>query len=364
MPDAAPGFRSGFVAVVGRPNVGKSTLVNRMVGSKVTITSPRPNTTRRALRGVLHTPGAQAVFVDTPGFHRPRTALGRRLNEHVVDALGDVDVAVVVIDATAPVGPGDRLVLARAAGATSSADGPDGRRASGLLVVVNKVDRADRAQVLSQLAAAHTALEGTGRGNGPRAGADGAAADAAAEEQEDRAEVPAEAQAEVHAEVQAEVQAEVETAESEGARPTAALDAEYFAVSALTGEGVEELVAAVLDRLPAGPPYFPEGTVADASEAFWVAELVREQLLARMREELPHSIACRVTEWEWPRVRVDIVVERESQKGMVIGRGGEVLKEVGGAVRAQLPPGAYIELRVKVDRHWQQRPDAIERLGY
>ncbi len=339
MPAAVPAFRSGFVAVVGRPNVGKSTLVNRMVGSKVTITSPRPNTTRRALRGVLHTPGVQAVFVDTPGLHRPRTALGRRLNEHVAEALGDVDVVVAVIDATAPVGPGDRLVLARAAGASSSADGDDAPPGSPLLVAVNKIDRAGAAQVLGQLAAVHAALAGAGQGDGAGDGAEEAAADA-----------PAGARGEAVA--------------SEGPRPAAALDAEYFPVSALTGEGVQALVAAVLHRLPEGPPYFPEGTVADASEAFWVAELVREQLLARMREELPHSIACRVTEWEWPRVRVDIVVERESQKGMVIGRGGEVLKEVGGAVRAQLPPGAYIELRVKVDRHWQQRPDAIERLGY
>jgi GTP-binding protein Era len=140
--------------------------------------------------------------------------------------------------------------------------------------------------------------------------------------------------------------------------------AEYFPVSSLTGQGVDGLIEAVLGRLPAGPPYFPEDMVADASEAFWVAELVREQLLAHMREELPHSIACRVTEWEWPRVRVEIVVERESQKGMVIGRGGALLKQVGTAVRAQMAPGAFLELHVTVHRRWQQHPDVIERLGY
>ena len=304
------GFRSGFVALLGRPNVGKSTLVNRMVGSKVTITSPRPNTTRRALRGVLHRPGLQAVFVDTPGLHRPRTALGERLNEHVAEALGDVDVVVAVLDATAKVGPGDRLVLERAAAASGRSRPSGAPDLSHVLVAVNKVDRAQKAQVLEELDTAHTVLEGADR--------DG----------------------------------------------TVGRGAEYFPVSARRGDGVDELVEAVLARLPAGPPYFPEDTVADVSEAFWVAELVREQLLARMHEELPHSIACRVTEWEWPRVRVEIVVERASQKGMVIGRGGAVLKEVGAAVRSQMAPGAFLELHVRVDRRWQQRPDAIERLGY
>ena len=298
MPAEGP-FRSGFVTVVGRPNVGKSTLVNRVLGTKVTITSPRPNTTRRAVRGVLHRPGLQAVFVDTPGLHRPRSALGRRLNEHVGEALDDVDVVVALLDATAPVGPGDRLVLARAVGS-----------GSGVLVAVNKVDRATPGQVLERLA---------------------------------------------------EAAAEIETAQGERGADG---DAEYFPLSATTGKGVEALVDTVLARLPEGPPYFPEDMVSDLPEAFWVAELVREQLLARVREELPHSIACRVTEWEWPRIRVEIVVERDSQKAIVIGQGGSVLKDVGTAVRAQLPKGAFLELHVRVEKHWQQRDDAIERLGY
>ena len=294
------GFRSGFVAVVGRPNVGKSTLVNRMVDIKVTITSPRPNTTRRSVRGVLHRPGLQAVFVDTPGLHKPRSALGARLNEHVAGALDDVDVIVPVLDATAAVGPGDRLVLGRAAALRSAEGSP------ALFLVVNKVDAASRSDVLVHLDAARRVLEEHGR----------------------------------------------------------AAEAEYFPVSAATGDGVDALRDTVLACLPAGPPYFPEGMVSDVEEAFWVAELVREQLLARVREELPHSIACRVTEWEWPRVRVEIVVERESQKPMVIGAGGSVLKEAGRAVRAQLPAGAFLELHVRVEPRWQQRPDAIERLGY
>jgi GTP-binding protein Era len=295
------------VTVVGRPNVGKSTLVNRILGTKVTITSPRPNTTRRAVRGVLHRPGVQAVFVDTPGLHRPRTALGTRLNEQVAEALGDIDAVVAVLDATGTIGPGDRFVLERAATTcrVGPATTPTGSL-SRLLVVVNKVDRASHGQVLERLEGAHRILEGEGADAG----------------------------------------------------------VEYFPVSAASGQGVDPLVEAVLTRLPEGPPYFPEDMVTDVPEAFWVAELVREQLLAHVREELPHSIACRVTEWEWPRVRVEIIVERESQKGMVIGKGGALLKEVGTAVRAQMPPGAFVELRVRVEKHWQQRPDMIERLGY
>jgi GTP-binding protein Era len=138
---------------------------------------------------------------------------------------------------------------------------------------------------------------------------------------------------------------------------------EFFPVSAATGQGVEALVDAVVDRLPEGPRYYPEGMVTDVAEAFWVADLVREELLHRVQDELPHSIACRVTEWEWPRVRCEILVERDSQKGIVIGKGGVTLKEVGTAVRQQMPPGAYLELFVRVEKRWQQRDDALDRLG-
>ncbi len=315
-------MRAGFASVVGRPNVGKSTLVNRMVGTKVSIVSSRPNTTRHAVRGIVHRPGAQVVLVDTPGFHRPRTVLGERLVRAADASLGDVDVAVAVLDATAEVGIGDRMVLARAIAAVHDGDDligterpadllvaldkVDHARPTGLLVALNKVDRARPVEVLARLAAAAAAVAELGDG----------------------------------------------------------VQAEYFPVSALTGEGVEGLLDAVVERLPEGPAYYPEEMVTDTPEALRVAELVREQLLRRAREELPHSIACRVTEWEWPRIRCDIVVERDSQKGIVIGRGGEVLKEVGTAVRAQLPPGAYLELHVRVEKRWQQRPDALDRLGY
>ena len=135
-------------------------------------------------------------------------------------------------------------------------------------------------------------------------------------------------------------------------------------MSAATGEGVDALVDAIVARLPEGPQLYPDDMVTDVPEAFWVAELVREQLLAVTREEVPHSIACRVTEWEWPRIRCEILVERDSQKGIVIGKGGSVLKEVGTRVRGQLPEGAFLELFVKVDKDWQDRPKALERLGY
>jgi GTP-binding protein Era len=325
-------YRSGFAAVVGRPNVGKSTLVNKIVGTKVTITSPRPNTTRAQVRGVLNRPDSQAVFVDTPGLHRPRTALGERLNDTATSSLDDVDVVVTMVDATGAVGPGDRMVLAHGARrvraqvrsaamaakfATPGDSSPDEDGQGvvvappALLVVVNKIDKVDDNGVLTHLAAV------------------------------------------------AEV-GEALAAEG-GAIPT---PVEYFPVSAVTGEGVDTLVDAVLARLPEGPRYYPEGMVTDVAEAFWVADLVREQLLARVDDELPHSIACRVTEWEWPRVRCEILVERDSQKGIVIGKGGSTLKAVGTAVREQMLPGAYLELFVRVEKRWQQRDDALDRLGF
>jgi GTP-binding protein Era len=281
----AAGFRSGFVSLVGRPNVGKSTLLNRILGHKVAIVSDKPQTTRHRIQGVLNRHDAQVVFVDTPGIHKPRTPLGERLNVAAESTIGDMDVVVFVIDATQPLGRGDRWVAARVP--------------HDAVVVVNKVDVARPQEVLAQLAAA------------------------------------------------------------------AELDlSEYFPVSAHTGEGVGVLVERLVGRLPEGPRYYPEGTVTDVPEAFWVAELVREQLLAVARDELPHSIATRVTEWEWPRIRCEILVERESQKGIVIGHRGSVLKAVGTAVRAQLPEGAYLDLHVKVDKDWQRHASALDRLGF
>ena len=313
------GFRSGFAAVVGRPNVGKSTLVNRMVGAKVTITSPRPNTTRSQVRGVLDREDVQVVFVDTPGLHRPRTALGERMNESAASSLEDVDAVLALVEATAEIGPGDRMVLDRAirqvhAAARAAALEAGRTGLPTLFVVVNKIDRVGRGVVAARLAAVSAAV----------------------------------------ASLDARIAPEGDAAE---------LAVEYVPVSAVTGEGVDRLVDEVVRCMPEGPRYYPEGTVTDVAEAWWVADLVREELLHRVDDELPHSIACRVTEWEWPRVRCEILVERDSQKGIVIGKGGSVLKAVGTAVREQLPPGAYLELFVRVEKRWQQREDALDRLG-
>jgi GTPase len=349
-------LRSGFVTIVGRPNVGKSTLINQILGTKVTITSPRPNTTRRSVRGVLHRPGLQAVFVDTPGLHRPRTALGRRLNEQIGEALDDIDVVVPVLDATASIGPGDRLVLQRAAASSraATASGAGAGDLSRLLLVVNKVDKASPGQVLRQLAEAQRILDA----EDPDAATSAEIADAT-DDSDDTGDTGDTGDTDVTGGID---ETDIESAGVHTARADSG--AQYFPVSAATGKGVDVLVTAVLDLLPLGPPYFPQEMTSDVSEGFWVGELVREQLLATVREELPHSIACRVTEWEWPRIRVEILVERESQKGIVIGQGGLVLKAVGSAVRAQLPPGAFLELFVRVEKRWQQRPETIERLGY
>ena len=270
------GHRCGIVGLAGRPNAGKSTLINRIVGHKVSIVSDKPQTTRAELRGVLTRGDAQLVLVDTPGIHKPRTAFGRRMNATASEALHDIDVACLVIDATAPFGRGDAFIAE-----SLPADS---------VVVVTKSDLVGPGMMLEQLAA------------------------------------------------------------------LGELDFEaYFPVSGRTGEGVDALVEHLVARLPEGPALYPPGTVSDASEAFRVAELVRERLLRATRDELPHSINTRVTEWDLPLIRCEIVVERPSQKAIVIGKGGSMLKAVGTAVRPQLPEGAFLDLAVKVDKKWQDR---------
>jgi GTP-binding protein Era len=297
-------FRSGFATFVGRPNVGKSTLVNALVGAKVTITSPRPQTTRTTVRGVCDTPTSQLVLLDTPGLHRPRTALGERTNAHARAALADVDVIGLVIEANTPIGPGDRFI----ADAVHAVDTP-------CVLVLNKTDAASPGAIAAHLADAQARL-----------------GDFAA----------------------------------------------YIPCSARTGEHVPTLAAELEAHLAPGPRYYPEGTVTDQPETFLAAELVREQLLAVARDELPHSIAVTVEELEPEpdepagatdvlRLAVDIRVERESQKGIVIGHRGASLKTAVSAARHELETllgtRVYLRTRVRVDRDWQRRPDALDRLG-
>ena len=296
-------MKSGFVTLVGRPNVGKSTLVNRLVGRKVAIVSDRPQTTRAAIRGVRTTETSQIVFVDTPGLHRPRTLLGERTNERARSTLGEVDVVCVVVEANARYGPGDRFVSSLA----HEVDTP-------AILVVNKTDATGSDAVIDHLATA------------------------AGELGEFDAFVP---------------------------------------LSALTGDGVDALVEELEARLPEGPQYFPADMVTDQPETFLAAELVREQLLRVAREEVPHSIAVTVEEMEDDlraprddllRLAVTIRVERDSQKGIVIGRGGEVLKTACSNARheleALLGTRIHMETRVRVDRDWQRRPQALDRLGF
>ena len=279
-------MRSAFVSLVGRPNVGKSTLLNALIGKKISIVSDKPQTTRTRVRGILNKDDAQLVFVDTPGLHKASTALGERVNATALESMRDVDIVCLVVDASQPFGSGDKWV-------SEQLD------ISKAIVVLNKVDAVSSAKVLAQL----NALSQLGA-------------------------------------------------------------AEYFPISAKSGEGIEQLIAELVKRAPDGPAMYPSEMVSETPQAEWVAELVREQLLAVTRDELPNSIATRVTEWEWPRVRCEIVVERESQKGMVIGKAGSVLKSVGIEVRKQMPDGAFLELFVVVDKDWQHRADRVERLGY
>ena len=298
---------SGFAAIIGRPNVGKSTLLNQVVGTKVSITAASPNTTRQAIRGILTEDGVQIIFVDTPGIHRPKTTLGGRLNDTARAAADGVDVILAVIEASSSIGPGDRNVLTTM---LQNARSPKGPRP---VVVVNKMDKSGREAVAAQLVAATTAVS--------------------------------------------ELATELNLTE-------VADRVEYFPVSAKTGEGTQALIDFVKTAMPESPFLFEEDEVSDVPEAMWVAELVREQLVRKTKQELPHSIHCRVIEFEWPHIIVEILVERESQKGMVIGKGGALLKDVGIAARRQLPEGCFLELKVSVEPGWQKRDDTLDRFGY
>lgn len=290
-------MKSGFVAVVGRPNVGKSTLVNRMVGSKVSIISSRPQTTRNAIRGIVHGDGYQIVLVDTPGLHKPRTELGTRLNSLVYGSLAEADAVLFMIDATMPVGPGDRLIAERLEEAEAD-----------VVVAVNKVDVAGRDQTVHQLVVA--------------------------------AEWPFE---------------------------------HIFPISAASGDGVSELTEELVSRLPEGPQFYPDEMTSDQPEALVIGEIIREKFLDRLHDELPHALVVRVEDIETRDdgmldIAADVIVERSSQKGIVIGKGGSLLKEAGTEARVEietlLGTKVNLMLHVEVEKDWQRSPQLLDRFGF
>lgn len=301
-------FRSGFVCLVGRPNTGKSTLTNALVGSKVAITSSRPQTTRHTIRGIVHRPEFQIVLVDTPGLHRPRTLLGKRLNDLVRDTYSDVDVIGLCIPADEPIGPGDRWIYEQIRAVAP---------ATTLVVVVTKIDKVARDAVAAQLVGVHDLVG--------------------------------------------------ETA------------AAIVPVSATSGEQIDVLTGVLVENLSPGPAYYPDGELTDEPEEVLMAELIREAALEGVRDELPHSLAVVIDEvsrregrsaeqGDLIDVHAVLYVERDSQKGIVIGRGGARLKEVGSTARRQierlLGTKVYLELRVKVAKNWQQDPKQLGRLGF
>jgi GTP-binding protein Era len=288
--------RSGFIALAGRPNVGKSTLVNAIVGAKVAIISDKPQTTRRAIRGVATGPDWQLVLVDLPGVQRPRDALTERMQRRVERELQEADGCLLVLDAQDGVGPGDRFI----ARLLSSAPVP-------VVIAVNKIDRARQRETVPALQAA----------------------------------------------------------------ADLGLTDEIFPVSARTGEGVPALVDHLVSLLPEGPFYFPPEQHSDLREPVLLAELVREQVLRRTREEVPHSVEVEVQEIEeregLVRIAAVILVETESQKGIVIGAGGRMVKEIGTAARREiereLGTHVHLEVSVRVRRHWRADERVLDRLG-
>jgi GTPase len=297
--DESVGYRSGFIGIIGRPNVGKSTLLNRLAGVKLAITSDKPQTTRNRIRAVVTSDEAQLVFVDTPGFHKPREALGEKLNAMVLSTLRDVDVILFVMDGAQTIGKGDLFI----AGELEKVDTP-------AIALVNKVDLLDEDKSRSQL---------------------------------------------------------------EVARHLFAF-ADVLPVSAKFGAGLEQLIERIGSFLPPGPKYFPDDMTSDQPENVLVSELIREKALELTRDEVPHSVAVLVEDIK-ARPQGDIVdveaviyVERESQKGIIVGKGGRMIKEIGTRARQDIEPlignKVFLDLRVKVEKDWSKNPEFIKRLDY
>ncbi|MGY1721053.1 MULTISPECIES: GTPase Era [unclassified Blastococcus] len=304
MTDPDQPYRSGFVALVGRPNAGKTTLTNAMVGEKVGIVSNRPQTTRHAIRGVVHRPGGQVVLVDTPGLHKPKSLLGRRLNDVVRDTLSDVDVVVFCVPADQPVGTGDRFIARQ----LQEVKAP-------IVLVVTKTDATGKKQVAEQLMAASQLVEA----------------------------------------------------------------AEVVPVSAVKGEQVELLEDLLIGLLPEGPPLYPEEQTTDEDTERQLAELVREAALEKVFQEVPHSLAVTIEELhrrpdpkspgrELVEVHALLHCERPSQKPMLLGKGGSIIKAIGTEARqgmeTLLDARVHLELHVTVLGEWQDDPKKLNRLGY
>jgi len=301
MVETAPEGRSGFATFVGRPNVGKSTLTNALVGEKVAITSEKPQTTRRAIRGIVNRPGGQLVIVDTPGIHKPRTLLGQRLNDLVEQVLGDVDVIGFCVPATEKVGPGDRRI----------AESLDGYPRAKKVAIVTKTDAATREQITERLI-------------------------------------------------------EVDSLREDWAA--------VIPLSALTREQLDVLVDELLSLMPEGPALYPDDVVTDETLEDRIAEIIREAALEGVRDELPHSIAVTIEDisrredTDLTDVYANIVVERDSQKAIIIGRKGSRLKDVGARARAGIEPlvgtRVFLSLHVRVAKEWQRDPKQLGRLGF
>jgi GTP-binding protein Era len=303
------GFRSGFACLIGRPNAGKSTLTNALVGQKVAITSSRPQTTRHTIRGIVHREDAQLVLVDTPGLHRPRTLLGERLNDLVKGTLWEVDVVGFCLPADQQVGPGDRYIANELAGLAV------GRHPRPVVAIATKADVVGKGRLAEHL----LAIDALGQW------------------------------------------------------------ADIVPVSARSGYQVDVLADVLVSHLSEGPALYPDGELTDEPEAVMVAELVREAALEGVHDELPHSLAV-VVEEITPRgtadregipmldVRVDLFVERDSQKAIVIGRGGARLRDVGTQARreieALLGARVFLDLHVRVAKDWQRDPKQLGRLGF
>jgi GTP-binding protein Era len=298
IPQAPPGYKSGFTGIIGRPNVGKSTLMNQLVGQKIAITSPVAQTTRNRLQGILTTPTAQLIFVDTPGIHKPHHQLGEVLVKNARIAIDSVDVVLFVVDGSVEAGGGDRYIVE----ILSQTETP-------VILGLNKIDR--RSGDAQQIDSSYTQL----------------------------------------------------------ALP---YDWQIVKFSALTGEGLETLQQAIVDRLEPGPYYYPPDLVTDQPERFIMGELIREQILMLTREEVPHSVAIAIDKVEEAptitRVFATIHVERDSQKGILIGRGGAMLKAIGSAAREQIQKliagKVYLELFVKVQPKWRHSRLRLSELGY